>query len=89
MIYKLDKDDVWKYLVKFSKTEYGKIMFLICYSIPIILFIMLLYTLIMEFLYPGCDFIIIAAFIALFDLISFCIGSYSFYKEFRIYVNKN
>ncbi len=89
MIYKLDKDDVWKYLLKFNKTEYGKTMFIICYSLSFILFIFMIATLILDFKYPGEGFILWSSLLALLDLISFVVGSYGFYKEFRIFVNKN
>lgn len=89
MIYKLDKDDVWKYLLKFNKTEYGKTMFIICYSLSFILFIFMIATLILDFKYPGEGLILWSSLLALLDLISFVIGSYGFYKEFRIFVNKN
>lgn len=89
MIYKIDKDEMWKYLLKFNKTEYGKTIFIICYSLPTILFAFMVASLILDFKYPGSGFIFWASLIALLDLISFLIGSYAFYKEFRIFVNKN
>ena len=75
-------------MFEFSKTVYGKSMFLINYSVFIFLFILTIVTII---LYLCCDFHlfgIILFFLVLLTLISFVIGSYNFYKELRIYSEK-
>jgi len=88
MIYKLDKDDIWRYLIKFGKTQYGKTIFFICYSLPFVLFLNMIITLILDLVYPNEGFIFIASIIAFVALLTFSVGSYAFYKEFRIFVNK-
>ena len=88
MIYKLDKDEIWDYLKKFNKTQYGKTIFLVCYSLPILLFLNIIVTVILDLVYPESGFIFASSLLAFITLVSFLIGSYAYYKEFRIFVNK-
>ena len=82
MIYKLDRNGIKKELISFGKTEYGKTMFVICYS----LFLILLLTIIISFIFKVlCAELFIA--LVFLCLISFLVGSYSYYKEIRIFVN--
>lgn len=84
MIYKLNMTEMRNMLKEFGKTLYGKTIFVICYSTFIILLIFLLISIIFNLL---CfENYLIVSFIC---LISFLIGSYGYYKELRIFVNKN
>lgn len=88
MIYNLSYKEFSKLMFQFSKTVYGKCMFLINYSVFIFLFILTIVTFIM---YLCCKWPIISIFmfiLVLLTLISFVIGSYGFYKELRIFAEK-
>ncbi len=88
MIYKLDKDEIWEYLIKFNKTQYGKTMFAVCYSLPMLLCLNIIVSIILDFVYPDNGFVFASSLLAFVTLVSFLVGSYAYYKEFRIYVNK-
>lgn len=83
MIYNLDSKGIKKELYEFHKSEYGKTIFVICYSLFFLLFSATIVCLIGKFL---CFEYFI--FLSLSCLISFLIGSYNFYKELRIFVNR-
>ena len=84
MIYKLNMTEMRNMLKEFGKTLYGKTIFVICYSTFIILFLFLFISIIFNLL--SFENYLIVSFIC---LISFLIGSYGYYKELRIFVNKN
>ncbi|MBR4178682.1 MAG: hypothetical protein IKR57_04985 [Bacilli bacterium] len=83
MIYDLDKKKFSEKLIEFNKTYYGKCIFVICYSLFIILFL----TVIINFLFKLSSIELMFKLLIL-CLISFVVGSYGFYKELRIFVNK-
>lgn len=84
MIYKLNMTEMRNMLKEFGKTLYGKTIFVICYSTFIILLVFLFISIIFNLL--SFENYLIVSFIC---LISFLIGSYGYYKELRIFVNKN
>ena len=49
-IYKMKKKDLSKLLIEFSKCEYGKIQFVISYSLFIILFLILIAFIVFYFM---------------------------------------
>ena len=85
MIYKLNNKEMRKKMREFSKTNYGKSIFLICY-LP---FIISFGVTIVFFFTSFCYFFVIPFLISLiFTILSFSIGGYGYYKEFRLFVNK-
>ena len=82
MIYSLNQKEMKNKMIEFNKTIYGKSIFIICYSLFFILFLSVIISFIFNLL---CyEYFII---LLILCLISFLIGSYTFYKEFRIFVN--
>lgn len=88
MIYKLQYKDIRKKLMEFNKTVYGKSVFVICYSPFVLFFVTSILGLYLTLTYHIHPMICILPFLFLATFLSFCIGSYAFYKEFRIFVNK-
>jgi isoprenylcysteine carboxyl methyltransferase (ICMT) family protein YpbQ len=73
-------------LREFGKTVYGKAMFLICYTpffLGLILCIKLALTETIDFL-SEYDIIVIT----FFTIVMLCIGSYGYYNQLRIFVEK-
>ena len=88
-IYKMKKKDLSKLLIEFSKCEYGKIQFVISYSLFVILFLLLI-AFIVTFLITKIRFLVlIIIFISLLDFVSFVIGSSHFYNEVRFFSYNN
>ena len=81
MIYNMNQKELKRLLIDFSKTRYGKSMFIICYAVFFLLFLtIIILCFLKQFLLVGM--------LSLLCLISFCIGSYAYYKELRIFVDK-
>ena len=88
MIYTKDNKQMKKNLGDFSKTNYGKCMFLICYSPFLLLTILTISTFILLITHDCWVFYSMTLVkFALATVCSFCLGSYGFYKELREYVN--
>lgn len=87
MIYKLDNKGLKQKIKEFRSSTYGKCIFLICYLPFIISFVI---TIIFLFYFYKFDCLWAPPFIIslIFSIISFSIGSYGYYKELRIFVNK-
>ena len=87
MIYKLNNKELRKKMKEFSKTNYGKSIFLICYLPFIISFIV---TIIFFFYFNKYNCLWAPPFIIsrVFTVVSFSIGNYGYYKELRVFVNK-
>ena len=84
-VYELSKKELSELLIRFSKTHYGKIQFVLSYSLFVILFIVLLIAL---FLYFQTRSYYIIAFLfihSLITFISFIQGSRHFYNEVRYF----
>ena len=82
MIYKLDRKQMRDYMKKFHDTEYGKIMFIICYSSFFVLFLLLILNFIFKIFSIENHILLI-----ILCLFSFLIGSYFFYRELRLFIN--
>jgi isoprenylcysteine carboxyl methyltransferase (ICMT) family protein YpbQ len=86
MIYSLKYKEFSNMLREFGKTVYGKAMFLICYTpffLGLILCIKLALTETIDFL-SEYDIIVIT----FFTIVMLCIGSYGYYNQLRIFVEK-
>ena len=84
-IYKLSKKEMGELLIRFSKTHYGKIQFVLSYSLFIILFIVLLISLFL-YLKTKTYYLILFLFIhSLITFICFIQGSRHFYNEVRYF----
>ncbi|MBQ7241101.1 MAG: hypothetical protein IJS56_06665 [Bacilli bacterium] len=84
-IYDVDKKGLFKLLVNFQKCEYGKIQFILSYSVFLILFVLLVSSVIFYFQYKLFSLIIMVFLFALGTLISFILGSIHFYQELRYF----
>ena len=86
MIYEKNNAQMRNLLVNFGKTNYGKCMFLICYTPFFVLFALTVFSV---FLFLSCNCLQSCCMVILkllfVTLISFCIGSYGYYKEIRVY----
>lgn len=86
MIYSLKYKEFSNMLKEFGKTVYGKAMFLICYTpffLGLILCIKLALTETIDFL-SEYDIIVIT----FFTIVMLCIGSYGYYNQLRLFVEK-
>ena len=84
-IYKMKKKDLGKLLIEFSKCEYGKIQFVISYSLFVILFLLLIAFIVTYCITQYTFLILIIIFISLLSFISFVVGSAHFYNEVRYF----
>ena len=87
MIYKINNKKIKKALLDFNKTLYGKTMLLICYAPFLFGFVLTFVGLILFYKYTYSTSVTFLVVCVLFSLISFCVGSYNFYRELRVYVN--
>lgn len=88
-IYKMKAKDVRKELLKFSKTYYGKIVFLLSYVVFFYSFIFTLGVFLVYYFGSLLEFPYLLFFGSLvFTFLSFVIGSMNFYKEVRLFVNR-
>lgn len=85
MIYNLEYKEFSKLLFEFSKTVYGKCMFIINYSVFIFMFLFSIIMFVMNFIYDYFIINLVLIFLIMLTLISFLVGSYGFYKELRVY----
>lgn len=87
MIYKLDNKKLKEKIREFSSSTYGKCVFLICY-LPF--FISFVVTIIFFAYFNKFNCLWAPPFLGslIFTIISFSIGSYGYYKELRVFVNK-
>ena len=84
-IYKLNKKELGELLIRFSKTHYGKIQFVLSYSLFVILFIILLIGLFFYFKTKSYYLIVFVFIHSLITFISFIQGSRHFYNEVRYF----
>ena len=84
-IYKLNKKELSELLIRFSKTHYGKIQFVLSYSLFCILFIVLLIVLFIYFKTKSYYLIIFLFVHSLITFITFIQGSRHFYNEIRYF----
>lgn len=90
MIYEKNNKEMRKLLRKFGSTNYGQCMFFICYM-PFLLLLLLTITILLIFIkyccLSACSMLIVKLTFA--TLISFCVGSFGFYKELREFASNN
>ena len=90
-IYELSKKQLFQLLRSFSKTEYGKIQFLISYSLAFILLIIVCILGVMIFASTKeLRSVIVSwmAVVSLLDLVAFTAGTMHYYSELRFYCYK-
>ena len=83
MIYKLDGKGIKKLLHDFYGTRYGKSIFIVCYAVPFITFMVTMGMFLGSLVKGESSYILVA--IAFLCMNIFCIGSYFYYRELRIY----
>ena len=83
MIYKMDGKEIKKLLRDFYDTRYGKSLFVICYAVPFIMFMVTMGMFISSLVYGESDYMLVA--LPFFCMNIFCIGSYFYYKELRVF----
>ena len=83
MIYKMSPKEIKKLLHEFYVTRYGKSMFVICYVVPFITFMITMGMFLASFGETSeveKYMVVLTAFLC---MNIFCIGSYFYYKELR------
>lgn len=87
-IYKLDEKNFKNEMISFTKTYYGKIVFVLSYAIPFILLLLLISMSICQIINPEYCFILgMLELIVLFLLLIFFInGTRYYYKELYKYI---
>ena len=83
MIYKMGPNEINKLLHEFYETRYGKMIFVTCYAVPFITFVVTIGMFFALLIKGNANYVIIA--IAFLCMNIFCIGSYFYYKEVRIF----
>jgi len=83
MIYKLNGKEIKKVLNEFYATRYGKSIFVVCYAVPFITFMVTMGMFLSSLVNGQSNYILVA--IAFLCMNIFCIGSYFYYKEVRIF----
>ena len=84
MIYKMSPSEIKKTLKEFYATRYGKSIFVICYVVPFLLFMVTISMFLISFTDVNeieKYFVILIAFLC---MNVFCIGSYFYYRELAI-----
>ncbi len=85
MIYKMNSKEIRKLLHDFYSTRYGKSIFVICYAVPFITFMITIGMFIGAIIKDNCNYVLVA--IAFMCMNIFCIGSYFYYKELRVFAD--
>ena len=83
MIYDMKAREIRKLLKSFYKTRYGKSMFVICYAVPFITFMVTIGMFVASLIEGNCNYVLVA--IAFLCMNIFCLGSYFYYKELRVF----
>ena len=84
-IYDLSKKELSELLIRFSKTHYGKIQFVLSYGLFVVLFIMLIISLCIYIQIKTRIAMTFVLFLALITFITFVQGSRHFYNEVRYF----
>lgn len=87
-IYELDNSKLRKVLLKFIKTNYGKIVFLLAYSLPTVSFLGLFVILMMNKIL-GIYSLVFGIIDILLTLVTFVLGSRYYYHEVKNFIDKN
>lgn len=83
MIYKLNGKEMKKLIDDFYATRYGKSIFVICYVVPFLLFMVTMGMFLVSFGDVGATEKYLVILIAFLCMNIFCIGSYFYYRELR------
>ena len=83
MIYKMNGKEMKKLLHDFYSTRYGKSIYVICYAVPFITFMFTMGMFLGLLVKGEANYVLIA--IAFLCMNIFCIGSYFYYKELRVF----
>ena len=83
MIYNMNAKEMRKLLHQFLGTRYGKSIFVVCYAVPFITFMVTMGMFFSSLVNGEANYILIA--IAFLCMNIFCIGSYFYYREVRIF----
>ena len=84
-IYSLNRKELSELLIRFSKTHYGKIQFVLSYGLFVIMFFILIFGVFL-YLLTKLEILLIAIFfISLFTFVTFMQGSRHFYNEIRYF----
>ncbi len=83
MIYKMNPKEIKKLLHEFYATRYGKSIFVICYVVPFITFMITMGMFISSFKDASETEKYMVIFTAFLCMNIFCLGSYFYYKELR------
>ena len=83
----MNYDKVKKALREFNSTIYGKSILVACYAPFLFCFALTFVALILFYKYYYVIYMISLLVLVLLSLVTFCIGTYGFYKELRIYVS--
>ena len=84
-IYSLNRKELSELLIRFSKTHYGKIQFVLSYGLFVIMFFILIFGVFL-YLLTKLEILLIAIFfISLFTFVTFMQGSRHFYNEVRYF----
>ena len=77
----MDGKGIKKLLKEFYATRYGKSIFIICYAVPFITFMVTMGMFISSLVNGEGNYILVA--IAFLCMNIFCLGSYFYYRELR------
>ena len=83
MIYKMSPSEIKKLLHEFYSTRYGKSIFVICYAVPFITFVVTIGMFLALLMKGHANMYLVG--IAFMCMNIFCIGSYFYYKELRVF----
>lgn len=86
MIYKLDGKGMKKLLHDFYATRYGKSIFVVCYAVPFITFMVTMGMFFSSLANGEANYMLVA--IAFLCMNIFCIGSYFYYRELRVFADE-
>jgi hypothetical protein len=84
-IYNWDRNELSELLIRFSKTHYGKIQFVLSYGLFVIMFFILILGVFLYLLTKLEVLLIAIFFISLFTFVTFIQGSRHFYNEVRYF----
>ena len=86
MIYKLDGKGMKKLLHDFYATRYGKSIYVVCYAVPFITFMVTMGMFLGLLVKGEANYLLVA--IAFLCMNIFCIGSYFYYRELRVFADE-
>ncbi len=88
-IYKMNKKEIRDAIESFNKTYYGKITFVLSFSVPLFSIILFLVTMLLQM--SDCYLFILELIVYLeimLAFISFVLGCIHYYKELKDYIGK-